>query len=185
MVHLFSSNDGKKICRQLRTPRIVTVSSEFAVTALIVAIAFGCAPFTWSEAKINGSACGATIETACEAFTIDKMADASGPIFAIRAKNNYVGSNPDYLKVTAYRNGQPFDMHVRPERDSLQDLAFTTFSGGPGTVFVGLGSTVADSFHVDITDCFSKRGTSCYGRDITIVPCKKHECGKCKERDRS
>jgi hypothetical protein len=153
-----------------------------AVSAVIGAALVGCAPFSWSRALINGQPCGSSIETSCGTLTIDKMVDASGPIFAIRAKNVNVRSNTDYIKVVAYRNGTAFDMRHRAGKDTVLDLAFTTFSGGPGSVFVGLGISVADSFQIDISECFSRRGSSCSNAVITIVPCKKHGCGKCMEQ---
>jgi hypothetical protein len=156
---------------------MIKISFSLAVCAIA-----GCTPYTWSQAMINGHACGASIETACGILTIDKMADASGPIFAIRAKNDFVRSNHEYLKVAAFRNGTSYDMLLHTATDSMRDLMFTAFSGGPGTVFVGLGTTVADSFHIDIMDCFSRRGSSCFDDFFTIVPCKKRECGKCLEQ---
>jgi hypothetical protein len=163
-------------------PPFVKNPLPLAVSALIGTACAGCAPFTWSTALINGHPCGAAIETSCGTLTIDKMADANGPIFAIRAKNVNVRSNLDYIKVVAFKNGAAFDMHLHSAKDSAIGLAFTTFSGGPGSVFVGLGRLAADSFQIDISECFSRRGSSCYDNVISISPCKGHSCGKCAER---
>jgi hypothetical protein len=167
---------------RLSFPCFVKRPLPIAVSAMIGAACVGCAPFTWSSALINGNPCGASLETSCGTLTIDKMTDASGPVYAIRAKNVNVRSNTDYIKVVAYRNGTAFDMRLHSAKDSLQDLGFTTFTGGPGSVFIGLGLYAADSFQIDISECFSRRGSSCYNNVITIVPCKKHSCGKCTER---
>jgi len=167
---------------RLLPPCFVKKPLPFAVSAVIGVALVGCAPFSWSTALINGNPCGASVETSCGTLTIDKMADASGPIFAIRAKNVNVRSTTDYIRVMAYRNGTAFDMRLHSAKDSLQDLGFTTFSGGAGSVFVGLGLSTADSFQIDISECFSRRGSSCSNDVVTIVPCRKHECGKCMER---
>ncbi len=124
----------------------------------------------WSKVLINGKEQQLAIDTRCGSFSITKLTEGDGPFFALRAKNDNVRANHELLKATAFRNGKALEMHRHEKKDSLDDLSFTTFPGMPGVIFFGFGHTAADSFQIDILDCFSNHGSYCYDSTITIAP---------------
>jgi len=159
------------LCRLTPFPKIISLLF-WGVLASCIVVSSCSAPAIplWSKVLINGKEQQTTIETRCGPFSIAKLTEGEGPFFAIRAGSSKVRANHELLKATAFRNGIPLEMHRHEGKDSLNDLAFTTFPGIPGVMFFGFGHTKADSFQIDLWDCFSDRGSYCYDSVVSIAP---------------